>query len=175
MSAATGDAAPHPSAPQPGPKPDLASTPPTQPIKRPNLLDTLAQYPGARYHWARRFVALVLDVILVLVPVYAAMTLLDVLLGLWWMTGALGVVLFLYSAFLESSTGSTLGKAILGLKVVSKKGQKLELGDALVRNVTKIHGVLLLLEFVASLATETVDAHQRFMDKIANTTVVEKA
>jgi uncharacterized RDD family membrane protein YckC len=152
-----------------------ATLPPElQPGQKATLLDYLSHYQGLQYHWVRRFVALVFDAIFVLLPVYVILTLLTWMLGgfLGFM-GVGGLVLWLYSAFFEYSMGGTIGKMILGLRVVSTKG-KLEVSDALVRNITKIYPLLLLIEFIATLFVETTDAHQRYLDKISKTTVVEK-
>jgi hypothetical protein len=44
----------------------------------------------------------------------------------------------------------------------------------MVRNVTKVYGPILLIEFIVSLFVEATDAHQRYTDKLAKTTVIEK-
>jgi len=137
------------------------------------MLDMLSHYEGLRIHWAKRFVAILLDSILVMIPVYMLMLFVSWMLGMFWFIGFGGLILFLYSAFFEYAAGSTVGKAILGLKVVSTKG-RLELPDTLIRNVTKIYGLFLLLEFVLTLLVETTDAHQRYLDKLAKTTVAER-
>ncbi len=126
-----------------------------------------------QFHWAKRFVALVLDAIFIVIPVYAATVFLSWMIGGLWFIGVGGIALFLYSAFLEYSAGVTLGKAILGLKVVSTQG-KLELANTLVRNITKVYALVLLIEFIVSLIVVTTDAHQRYMDKLAKTTVIER-
>ena len=154
------------------PQPELP--PQLQPGQKATLLDYISHYKGLQLHWVKRFVALVLDIIFVVLPVYVILVFIIWTLGGWWSVGIGGVILFLYSGFLESAYGVTIGKAILGLRVVSTKG-KLDLSDTLVRNITKVIPLLLLLEFVVSLVVETTDAHQRYLDKLAKTTVVEKS
>lgn len=161
-----------------GPQEPAQAQPPLppqlQPGQKATLLDYLSHYQGLQYHWVRRFVAIVLDAIFVVIPVFVIMSLLSWFFGgLWLFTGIGGVALFLYSALFEYAMGATIGKAVLGLKVVSTRG-KLDLPDALLRNITKIYVLLLLIEFVVSLVVETTDAHQRYMDKLAKTTVIEK-
>ena len=168
-----------PQAASQGPQPQQAQPqapdqPQFPPGHKATLLDYLSHYQGLQTHWAKRFVAIVLDAIFVVVPVYVAMVLMSWLVGNLLFVGVGGVVLFLYSALLESTSGATLGKAILGLKVVSIQG-KLELPNTMIRNITKIYPLLLILEFIVSLVVETTDAHQRFTDKLAKTTVIEKA
>lgn len=118
--------------------------------------------------------ALLFDAIFVLLPVYVVLALTSWMFGgFLGFVGIGGIVLFLYSAFLEHSLGGTIGKLIMGLRVVSTKG-KLELTDTLVRNITKIYSLFLLIEFIVTLVVETTDAHQRYLDKLAKTTVIDK-
>jgi len=118
-------------------------------------------------------VGIVLDSIFVVAPVFVIFAFMDWWMGWCWFTVVAGVVLFLYSAFLEEFMGATIGKAIVGLKVISIEG-KLELPSTLIRNVTKILAPLLFLEFLVTLVVQTTDAHQRYTDRLAKTTVVEK-
>jgi uncharacterized RDD family membrane protein YckC len=157
--------------PQQGPAP---LPPQLQPGQKATLLDYLSHYQGLQYHWVGRFVALVIDAILVMVPVYVFLILVSWLLGgFFGFIGLGGVILFLYSAFFEYKWGATIGKMVMGLRVVSTQG-KLELSNTLLRNITKIYALLLLIEFVVTLVIETTDAHQRFLDRLAKTTVVGK-
>jgi uncharacterized RDD family membrane protein YckC len=145
-----------------------------QPGQKATLLDYLSHYKGLQYHWARRFVAILFDVIVLWLPVYIVMVISG--LHFWGFFGFLGfggILLFLYSALFEYMWGGTIGKMVLGLKVVSTKG-KLDIGDALIRNISKVYSIFLLIELIITLVVETTDAHQRFLDKIARTTVVEK-
>lgn len=154
-------------------QPQQELPPQLQPGQKATLLDYISHYKGLQLHWVKRFVALVFDFLFIMLPVYVILVFLIFPLGGWWSIGLGGVVLFLYSAFFESAYGVTIGKAILGLRVLSTKG-KLDLSDTLVRNITKVIPPLLILEFVVSLVVETTDAHQRYLDKLAKTTVVEK-
>jgi uncharacterized RDD family membrane protein YckC len=148
--------------------------PQLQPGQKATLLDYLSHYQGLQYHWVGRFVAFVFDAILVMAPVYVFLIFLGWLLGgFLGFVGLGGVILFLYSAVFEYKWGATIGKMIMGLKVVSIQG-KLELPNAMIRNITKIYGLLLLIEFIVTLFVETTDAHQRYLDKLAKTTVVGK-
>jgi uncharacterized RDD family membrane protein YckC len=145
-----------------------------QPGQNASLLDYLSHYKGLQYHWARRFVAILFDAIIILLPVYVFLVFAGAhFWGFFGFIGLSGIVLFLYSAVFEYMWGGTIGKMVLGLKVVSTKG-KLEVADTLVRNISKVYYIFLLIELVVTLVVQTTDAHQRFLDKIARTTVVEK-
>jgi len=71
---------------------------------------------------------------------------------------------------LEGLTGATLGKRFFNLQVVSTEG-RVDFIKALIRNVSKIHILILLIDWVAGFITEG-DPRQRFLDRIADTTVV---
>ena len=137
------------------------------------MLDYLSHYQGLQVHWAKRFVGLLLDSIFVVAPVFVVFAFMDWWNGWGWFTIIGGIVLFLYSAIFEYAFGATIGKAIVGLKVVSIQ-RRLVLPSTLIRNITKIFALLLLLEFIVTLVVETTDAHQRYVDKLAKTTVIEK-
>ncbi|MCP8316019.1 MAG: RDD family protein, partial [archaeon] len=73
-------------------------------------------------------------------------------------------------AFLESFYGWSFGKKFMGLKVITLDGKKPDITKALIRNVTKFFGLLLLIDWIAGLAT-VGDPHQKFTDRYAGTTV----
>jgi len=82
-----------------------------------------------------------------------------------------GVFLFLYATFLESTRGATIGKQIMYLKVTTKEGNLPTLDRALIRDISKIHGLLWLIDTLIGMAT-VGDTHQKYSDRFAGTTVV---
>jgi uncharacterized RDD family membrane protein YckC len=84
---------------------------------------------------------------------------------------AMGIVFLFYFPIAEALFGGTFGKNFLGLKVVVQSGERLSLEKAFMRNVSKIHPVLLLLDVVVGLITST-DFHKKYSDQIADTSVV---
>ena len=76
-----------------------------------------------------------------------------------------------YFTFADTMYGATFGKAFLNLKVVTITGEKPSFEKAFIRNISKVHGVLLLLDLIGGLMTST-ELHQKYSDRIANTTVV---
>ena len=65
----------------------------------------------------------------------------------------------------------TLGKSIMGLKVTNINGDRPTLGQAFIRNISKIYWILLLLDVIVGLAVQT-DYKQKYSDKYAGTIVV---
>lgn len=80
---------------------------------------------------------------------------------------ALGL-LFVYSTLLEGFNGQTLGKRVIGLKVVRTDGKKLSYEHAAVRNFGK--AFLLPFDLIVGLKHENF---LRYFDKFAGTTVID--
>jgi len=79
-------------------------------------------------------------------------------------------LLWLYSTLLEGFNGQSMGKRILGLKVVRTDGKKMSYDHAAVRNFGK---VLPLLPFDLLIGWRIKNsAFMRYFDKFAGTTVI---
>jgi uncharacterized RDD family membrane protein YckC len=131
-------------------------------------------------YWIKRVIAYIIDSIIVGVAAV-------VLLGLTFFPAiianpaslfdilgfpfAMGLLYILYFPAAETMYGATFGKNIMGLKVATKTGGRASFEKSFIRNVTKIHPVLLLLDVIGGLITST-ELHQKYTDLIANTTVV---
>ena len=132
-------------------------------------------------HWLRRFVAIIIDSILMGVIawmiyflltfflVFAGLALFSVF-GLALVSFLSGVLSFLYFLFMESLYGYTIGKLVMNLKVGTVDGKPLTMDKVLLRNISKIHGLFLLIDLLVGLATPG-DPHQKYMDRFAGTTV----
>jgi uncharacterized RDD family membrane protein YckC len=80
-------------------------------------------------------------------------------------------LLWLYSTLLEGFNGQSLGKRVIGLKVVRTDGKKMSYDHAAVRNFGK---VLPLLPFDVLIGWRIKnDMFQRYFDKFAGTTVID--
>jgi uncharacterized RDD family membrane protein YckC len=140
----------------------------------------------AQDYWVRRFVAFVIDAILVFVVFYILITIVvftatfpflfagafapfALVFGTLAILG--GVVFILYFTILEASRGATIGKGMFGLKVRSKTGSNPTLGEAFIRNLSKIYWLLLLLDIVVGLAISK-GYQQKYSDTLVGTTVV---
>jgi len=90
------------------------------------------------------------------------------MVGLW----ALSLVLWLaYFTYMEGSSGQTLGKRLLRIKVVKENGKPLTYVDAFVRTLLRIVDGMFayLIGFIVIVAT---DKKQRVGDMAAGTIVV---
>jgi uncharacterized RDD family membrane protein YckC len=138
----------------------------------PTGVDLIGKNAALQEHWIKRVVATVIDSIIIAVVLILVNALLNggvLRLGFWWMF-ILGFIWVLYSTMLEASSGrATIGKRVAGLQVVAVQGV-MNVEKALIRNLSKIHVLFLLLDWVIGLATQG-DPRQRYLDRIARTSV----
>jgi uncharacterized RDD family membrane protein YckC len=131
-------------------------------------------------HWIKRLIAYIIDSLIVgvvaaillgiaLFPL--AITNPASLFNIFNFPFAMGLLYILYFPVAETMYSATFGKHMLGLKVVTKTGGRPSFEKAFIRNLSKIHQVLLLLDLVGGLITST-DLHQKYTDRITNIKVV---
>lgn len=145
-------------------------------------MDSLTKDQKAQEYWVWRLAAYIIDAVIVYV-VLAVLTFLIALPALF--TGGIplfgvlfggvaflwGIVFVLYFAAMESSSGASIGKKALGLKVVSKTGANPNLAEAFVRNISKIYWLLLLLDVIVGLAISK-GYQEKYSDHFMGTKVV---
>ncbi|HEV8595068.1 MAG TPA: RDD family protein [Thermoplasmata archaeon] len=144
-----------------------------------NGLNIIGSNKALQDHWVKRVLAYIIDwIILVIISILLTLVLAPTV----WFGGGVGSIFFgaglflyaliaiLYWVIQEGFMGGTVGKKIMGLRVVGTHGP-VDIVKAVIRNVSKIHGILLLLDWIAGLATEG-DPRQKFTDRFAGTTVV---
>ena len=85
------------------------------------------------------------------------------------------VFMFLYAIVLEGLLGATLGKYVVGLKVLTVDGATPGIGKGLVRNVLRIVDALPSLNILGVVLVLRSPERARFGDRIANTRVVFRA
>jgi len=134
---------------------------------------------------ALRFVAVVLDAVIVFLPLGLLVGLttgggyaehgdgythagIDVGGNAFWLLLALGVG---YYTFCEAATGATLGKRLVGIRVVGEDGDPLTFGAAIVRNLLRVVDALFFY-LVGFLFAATSSRGQRLGDRAAHTIVV---
>jgi len=78
----------------------------------------------------------------------------------------------LYFAAFEVLAGASVGKQVMGLKVVASGGRAPNAMEALVRNVSKLYWPLLILDIIIGLAVSK-NYTQKYTDKLMNTSVVD--
>jgi uncharacterized RDD family membrane protein YckC len=124
----------------------------------------------------RRFVAYIIDSILVSVVFWLAALILGGIAGdggviFAYVLGTIGA--FVYYAGMESSTSqATVGKIALGIQVTDLAGNRISFGRALGRNLAKILSALIL--YIGFIMAAFTAKKQALHDMIAGTLVVKK-
>lgn len=137
-------------------------------------------------HWLLRLIAYIIDAVIFAVVVGILWLILFVpfliagalggFLVVWgwvllfpFLWGLLLVIYFLYT---EVYWGGTIGKRILGLRVQTVNGGRITYSQSFIRNISKIHPLFLLLDWLIGIATPG-DRRQKYSDRIAGTVVVQ--
>ena len=139
-----------------------------------SALEMMEHNRPLRRHWIARFIAMLLDFLIVLVVsgligfligggMHAFLIITNIILALFWV---------FYSAIMEYYFGFTLGKKVMGLRVQSLKGP-LFLWKTILRNISKVQIIVLVIDTLIGMATGG-DPRQRFLDRLADTTVVRE-
>jgi uncharacterized RDD family membrane protein YckC len=135
-------------------------------------------------HWILRIVALIIDGVIWAIVAYIifwALIVAAVTSGAWLFFGfyywllwpfVWGILLLIYFPVMEVSSGATIGKKVMGLQVQMVSGGKVTFDKALIRNLSKIYWLFLLLDWIIGIATPGPDPRQKYMDRVAGTTVV---
>lgn len=135
----------------------------------------------------RRFVALLLDAVIVLFPLTIVVGLLSgggytesgegyATAGIKVSGSASALLLALvlgYYVLCEAATGATLGKRMVGIRVVGEDGKDLTFGAAVVRNVLRLVDSLFLY-LVGAIFALTSPRRQRLGDRAAHSVVVRR-
>lgn len=81
-----------------------------------------------------------------------------------------GIISIAYFALMEWFYGFTIGKRFMRINVVAVRGGRPTPEMAFIRNISKIHWILLLLDLFLGLLTPG-DPSQKFSDRYAGTTI----
>jgi len=136
----------------------------------PTALEIIGHNAALQEHWLRRFFAILIDAIVIVVFALVLNALVPFLAWPFLASSVVwGIVFFGYATLFEGVFGWTIGKRLLSLRVVAIDGA-MDLVHAVVRNVSKLHFLLLILDVVIGAATHG-DPRQRFLDRVAHTSV----
>ena len=146
-------------------------------------IDAIAKDSKAQQYWVERFVAFIIDAVIVyviLAIITVAIAIPALLSGGATFFGAVfggiaflwGIIFVLYFTFSESTQGASIGKKIFHLKVVSKTNANPTFVEAFIRNLSKIYWLLLLLDVIVGLATSK-GYQEKFSDHYVGTKVVK--
>lgn len=143
-----------------------------------------------RIYWLRRLVAFIIDVTmiyllvtvtleLIVIPIIggaplSALTLSLAISPLLSLADILPLITLAYFIIIEANYNLTVGKLLMGVRVVKLKGGKLGFKTSLLVNISKINILLVLLDVVTGLRLRG-DGRQKYMDTRLNVKVEETA
>jgi uncharacterized RDD family membrane protein YckC len=87
---------------------------------------------------------------------------------LWFVTWVL------YFTYFESTSGQTIGKRAMSIKVVDESGGSVDMGRMLVRNILRIIDWLPFLYIIGFILFATSSKNQRLGDLVAKTIVIKE-
>jgi uncharacterized RDD family membrane protein YckC len=96
-----------------------------------------------------------------------------------WVGGILGIVgvmwilWLIYFTYFEGTSGQTIGKSLIHIRVVKEDGSRCDLGSALVRNILRIIDHLPFLYLLGIILIAATDKRQRLGDMLARTIVIK--
>jgi uncharacterized RDD family membrane protein YckC len=133
-------------------------------------------YPKTESYEIKRTIAYLIDQIIVLLGVIFVALLIPVDLAVYtnWLIMLIiaGGINWIFKSLMESMRGESIGKGIMGLKVIDAHG-KVTMGEALVRNFLEIVPVILpLIDYILGMAIAQ-DSRQKLFDSITKTLVIE--
>lgn len=126
--------------------------------------------------WGKRFLALLIDVIVVTLVIWILSAIIYPLIAVagiygilnyWFILAAL--IIIGYFTYLEGKFGLTLGKNIIKIKVIADNGN-MNYEKAFKRNLSKILWFPLIIDVIAGYMTE--GSKIRYLDKYAATNVI---
>ena len=88
----------------------------------------------------------------------------------FWLGGIAALLVLAYFVLAEALFERTIGKELMGLRVMRLNGKRIDLWSSLVRNVSKIAFILLVLDVAVGLGTHG-DGRQKYSDRYIGTTV----
>ena len=83
-------------------------------------------------------------------------------------------IIFAYLILMEAYVGWTVGKRILGMRVVDESGNKIGLPKSVIRNMLRLIDGLPAFNILGIVLIASSPRDQRFGDRVANTYVIRQ-
>lgn len=84
----------------------------------------------------------------------------------------LPIFIIVYFVLLEKKKGTTIGKNILFLKVVSEDGEDISYKQAIIRNLSKLYWIPIIFDVI--IGRYVGNSNERFLGQLSKTMVVEE-
>lgn len=95
------------------------------------------------------------------------------IISYWGVMGIVYSLIFLYFLLFETFTQQTIGKMIMGYKIVHVNGKELSFSDHLLRSVFRLFEIFSTLGILAIIVVILSDKKQRFGDIASNTVMIK--
>jgi uncharacterized RDD family membrane protein YckC len=133
--------------------------------------------------WGERFVAWLIDAILVTVVVSVISGIIGIIgffsgfgffnISNWFpVVGFNGIVIFFYWMFMEASNGQSIGKMVMRLKVTRLDGSPINMGEAAIESIGKAFFPILVLDCIIGWIAYP-QKRQRLFNYLSRTIVVK--
>jgi uncharacterized RDD family membrane protein YckC len=93
--------------------------------------------------------------------------------GIWGILGIMWLLWLVYFTYFEATSGQTIGKRFVHIKVIKEDGSKCDFGSALVRNLLRIVDYLPFLYILGIILIAATDKKQRLGDMLGKTIVTK--
>ena len=93
--------------------------------------------------------------------------------GILGILGVMWILWLIYFTYFEGTSGQTIGKSLIHIRVVKEDGSRCDPGSALVRNILRIVDHLPFLYLLGIILIAATDKKQRLGDMLAKTIVIK--
>jgi len=123
--------------------------------------------------WIRRVIAMIIDGFIVfMIDLSVSIVFFPFWLFHWFVFPFVGgIISIFYFVLMEFYYEATIGKRVMNLRVITLDGRPPTFDTLVIRNISKIHVLLLFLDALLGFVT-VGDPHQKFSDRFARTNVV---
>jgi uncharacterized RDD family membrane protein YckC len=120
----------------------------------------------------KRVIAYIIDAIIVGIVVALIIGIAEVIDFPEWLQALVSIVLaYGYFIYMEGTTGPTIGKRIMNIRVISESGSPITMGESAVRNILRIVDML-FVGLVGLILIIFTQKKQRVGDMAARTVVI---
>jgi uncharacterized RDD family membrane protein YckC len=93
--------------------------------------------------------------------------------GLFGILGLMWLLWLIYFTYFEGTSGQTIGKRLMHIRVIKEDGSRCDIGSALVRNILRIVDHLPFLYILGIILIAATEKRQRLGDMLGRTIVIK--
>lgn len=123
--------------------------------------------------WLLRLIAYIIDGVILFVVAAILGFVILLAFGFWVDVLIFGLLSLLYFIVLDVAWNGTIGKRLLGFRVQTVSGGRINYGQSVVRNISKIFLLFLFLDWLIGVLIPNHDKRQKWSDSLVGTVVVQ--